>query len=195
MRLVLVAMTLSVLVHAQRTVPIDNDQVKVLSVVDPPNRPPGRMHEHKMNRVMIYLDAGEQRITFQDGKVQTLKFGPGEAIWSPASGMHTSQNVSGNAYRIVEIELKGEPKPFTPPALDPAKVHPSGYKVELDNPQVRIVRVKAKPKEKFPLHEHTLNRVVVVLKPQFEIRFSTPGRHTEENQLDEPAERLMVEIK
>ena len=55
------------------------------------------------------------------------------------------------------------------------------------------------PKQKIPLHEHALNRVVVYLKPQKikvtpdggdpteispaegEVRFSDPGRHTEEN--------------
>ena len=108
---------------------------------------------------------------------------------------------------------KGTPKPFKAPALDPVKVHPSGYKVELDNPQVRVIRVRMNPKQKIPLHEHALNRVVVYLKPQKikvtpdggaateispaenEVRFSTPGRHTEENLGDGPVELLMIELK
>ena len=201
------------LAFAQRTIPVDNEQVKVLSVIDPAGQPAGRLHEHKMNRVMIYLDAGEQHIVYKSGKVQELKFAPGQAIWSPASGLHTSQNISGLPYRIVEIELKGDPKPFSPPALDPVKVFPAGYKVELDNPQVRIVRVRFNPKQKVPLHEHALNRVVVFLKPQKlrvtpeggdptelspaegEVRFSMPGRHVEENLGDGVSEAIMVEIK
>ena len=69
------------------------------------------------------------------------------------------------------------------------------------------------PKQKIPLHEHALNRVVVYLKPQKikvtpdggaateispaenEVRFSTPGRHTEENLGDGPVELLMIELK
>src|SRR3954470_16360169 len=108
MRFVFSALAFSLLAFSQRSVPIDNQQVKVLSVIDPPDRPAGRMHEHTMNRVMVYLDPGSQRIVYNDGKVQDLKFKAGEAIWSAASGMHTSQNTSGTPNRIVEIELKGE---------------------------------------------------------------------------------------
>lgn len=200
-------------VAGQRATPIDNEQVRVLSVVDAAGQPAGRMHEHTMNRVMIYLDAGEQHIAYKDGRTQDLKFAPGQAIWSPASGLHTSQNTSGHPYRIVEIELKGQPNPFVAPDLDPVKVFPAGYTVELDNPQVRIVRVRMNAKQKIPLHEHTLNRVVVYLKPQKlrvtpeggqpveispaagEVKFSAPGRHSEENLGDGPSEALMIEIK
>jgi hypothetical protein len=213
MRIVLSAITFTLLASAQRSVPIDNEQVKVLSVVDPASRPPGRMHDHKMNRVMIYLDGGTQRLAYQEGKVEDLKFRAGQALWSPASGMHTSQNMDAKPHRLVEIELKGQPKPFKAPALDPVKVHPSGYKVEIDNPQVRVIRVKMNPKQKIPLHEHALNRVVLYLKPQKikvtpdggaateispaenEVRFSTPGRHTEENLGDGPVELLIIELK
>ena len=110
MRIVLSALTFTLLASAQRSVPVDNEQVKVLSVVDPASRPPGRMHDHKMNRVMIYLDGGTQRLAYQDGKVEDLKFRAGQALWSPASGMHTSQNLDAKPHRLVEIELKGAAK-------------------------------------------------------------------------------------
>ena len=39
--------------------PIDNDQVRVLDVTAAPGEK-RRLHEHKINRVMIYLDAGSR---------------------------------------------------------------------------------------------------------------------------------------
>ncbi len=189
MRFVLVALLYPFLLPAQRTIPIDNDQVRVLFVVDPPNRPAGRMHEHTMNRVMIYLDEGAQKITYQEGHVQDLKFRAGEAIWSPASGMHTSQNVSGKPYRIVEIELKGQPRSSAP-------LVPTTHKLELDNAQVRITRAHLKAKEKTALHDHSLNRVVVSLNsPEDGIRFLPAGRQQEENPGDTPLDLILVEIK
>jgi hypothetical protein len=138
---------------------------------------------------------------------------PGMVLWDPKGGLHQSEYPGQMPIRIIEIELKGEPKPFTPPSLDPPKVYPEGYKVEIDNPQVRVVRAKFAAKAKVPLHEHSLNRVTVTLQPQKmritpeggtanetaftagEVRWGTPIRHTEENLGDSPFEILMVELK
>lgn len=197
----------------QRAIPIENDQVRVLSVVDNPTSAKGAMHQHPMNRVMVYLDEGEQRISFQDGRVVNRRVTPGMVIWDPKQGMHQSENPGSKPVRIVEIELKAEPKPFAPPPLDPLKVYPEGYKVVFDNPQVRVVSVKIAPHSKIPLHEHSLNRVTVFLQPQrmritpeggaptelmpavAEVRWGTPVRHVEENLGDGVFEVLMVEIK
>src|SRR3712207_6038691 len=92
---------------AQRTVPIDNDLVRVV-VVNDRSTAKGRMHEHAMNRVMIYLDRGHQRLEYADGRVVDLRFNPGDALWSASGGMHTSENVGGTAYRVVEVELKNK---------------------------------------------------------------------------------------
>ena len=68
---------------------IDNDQAKVLSVtVEPHQKTP--VHQHVVNRVMIYLQAGRQNIDYQDGKKVLLDWKAGEAMWSPASGMHVA---------------------------------------------------------------------------------------------------------
>jgi mannose-6-phosphate isomerase-like protein (cupin superfamily) len=213
MRFVLLSMLLAGVALAQRTTPIENDQVRVLSVVDKPSQKKGAMHEHAMNRVMIYLDEGKQRLTYQDGRVVDRAVTPGMVVWDPKGGLHQSENPGSTSVRIVEIELKGEPKPYTPPALDPLKVYPQGYKVELDNSQVRIVRVKVGAGTKLPLHEHALNRVTVFLRPQKmritpegatatelspvagEVRWGTPVRHVEENLGSGEFEALMVEIK
>lgn len=196
-----------------RTV-IDNDKVKVLSV-DVAPRQKTRLHDHKVNRVMIYLQAGMQRIDYQDGKKTLLNWKAGEAKWSPASGMHTAEITSDQPVTIVEVELKnpGTSAKAGSQALDPLKVDPKHYKMEFENAQVRVFRVKLGPKESIPLHEHALNRVVTYLTGQ-KVKVTTPdgkselsqhragdaswggpAKHTEENLSDSPLEVLVVEVK
>src|SRR5580658_2398056 len=109
--------------------PIDNDQVKVIKALDQPHKK-GALHEHKLNRVMIYLQAGRQDITPQDGK------------------------------------KAGDPSKRGDVALDPLKVDPKDYKLEFENSQVRVIRVKMAAGRNVPLHQHTLNRVLVYLTDQ-----------------------------
>src|SRR6185503_16614836 len=194
---------------------IDNDQARVLVVSSPPDvKTP--LHKHDMNRVMIYLDAGKMTLTDPNGKVETLNFKAGEALWSPAGGLHTSLNVSGHAVRIVEVELKSKPgrtSTLKQSALDPVKVDPKRYKVELENDQVRVVRVRYGPHDKGVTHEHALNRVVTfitdgnmkVTTPDGEskilktaagdVTWGGPAKHTEENLSDQLFEVVVVEFK
>ena len=195
-------------------VPIDNDQVRVLKVVSQPHAK-GQPHEHKVNRVMIYLTAGRQEITPQGGKTAVLEFKAGDVKWSPASGMHVSEIISDQPVPVVEVELK---KPAGPArkvsaTLDPVKVDPRDYKVEFENSQVRVVRVKIGAHQQVPLHEHVLNRVVVYLTDQNgsmttpdgktetaqhkagEVSWGGPTKHREENLRDGMFEAVAVEFK
>ena len=197
-----------------RQAPIDNDQARVLKVVAQPHAK-GQLHEHKVNRVMIYLTAGRQEITPQGGKPAVLEFKAGDAKWSPSSGMHTSEIVSDQPVPVVEVELKksgGQAKTVNA-ALDPIKVDSRDYKVEFENSQVRVVRVKIGAHQKVPLHEHVLNRVVVYLTDQNgsmttpdgktetaqhkagEVSWGGPTKHREENLRDGPFEAVVVEFK
>jgi len=194
---------------------IDNDQARILVVNSAPDVK-SSLHKHDMNRVMIYLDAGKMTLTDPNGKVETLNFKAGEVLWSPAGGLHTSLNVSGHAVRIVEVELKSKPgraSPLKQPALDPVKVDPKRYKVELENDQVRVFRVRYEPHDKGVTHEHTLNRAVTfitdgnmkVTTPDGEskilktvvgdVTWGGPARHIEENLSDQPFEVVVVEFK
>ena len=193
---------------------IDNSQVKVLSVtVEPHQRTP--LHQHAVNRVMIYLQAGRQNIDYQDGKKVVLDWKAGEAKWSPASGMHIAEITSDKPVTIVEVELKksGNSAQVGTSALDPVKVDPKHYKVEFENDQVRVLRVKIGAKESAPMHEHVLNRVVTYLTDQNfrvttaegkmesvehkagDVSWGGPVKHTEENLSDKPFEVLVVELK
>lgn len=191
---------------------IENDQVRVLVVTDEPHHK-SAMHEHKMNRVMIYLDPGSQTITHEGGRADHLKYTAGEVKWSPAGGRHTSENTGATPFRIVEIELKNAGRPVQFPARDPVKVAPKNYKVVLDNPQVRVLRVNIGPNEKLPLHEHLVNRVVLYrtaarmrVTPEGgqpaetnvkagDLVWGGPAKHSEENLLSSPAEVVVVELK
>src|ERR1043165_3074963 len=59
----------------------DNDQARVL-VVTSATDAKSALHDHKVNRVMIYLDPGEITLTEQNGNAKRLKFKAGEALWS-----------------------------------------------------------------------------------------------------------------
>jgi phage host-nuclease inhibitor protein Gam len=193
--------------------PIDNDQAHVIIAHDQPHKK-GALHEHKLDRVMIYLQPGHQEFT-QNGKTSTLVFKAGDVKWSPASGMHTSEIVSDIPVTIVEVEVKkdGDPAKTVNTPLDPPKVDPKDYKVEFENSKVRVIRVKMAAGRKVPLHEHTLNRVVVYLTDQNgsmttsdgqtttaqhkagEYSWGAPVKHTERNNMDHAFEAIVVEFK
>jgi len=202
---------------ADDPVKIDNDEAKVL-VVNSAADAKSQMHEHKMNRVMIYLDPGKMTLTSAAGHVDTLNFKAGEVLWSPAAGMHVSHNVSGHPVRIVEIELKSKSDPAKSAAAktgpqDWAKVDPQRYKVELENDQIRVVRAHWNPGDKGLMHEHPYNYVVAFLtdcklqvtNPQGEsttatmraggVAWGIASKHTEENVSDKPLEVVVVEFK
>jgi uncharacterized RmlC-like cupin family protein len=108
--------------------PIENEYVRVVTATDKPVAKPGAVHEHKQNRVMIYLDSGDMRIAYTDGRVDNQHWNAGDVAWSPAGGMHTSQNISPTAIHIVELELRKDAagvdtKAGAYPSIDNAQVH------------------------------------------------------------------------
>ena len=195
-------------------VALENEFVKVIDVTVQPHQKT-RMHDHKINRVMVYLNEGRQQFKWQKGQPSDLNWKAGQVLWSPAAGMHVAEIASDQPVRIIEIELKKPGGGGNPsgPALDPVKVIQKNYRVEFENNQVRVVRVKAAPKETLPLHEHAVNRVSVLLTDQDfritaadgtvqnpkrkagEVAWGTPVTHTEENLSEKPFESIMVELK
>jgi len=192
----------------------ENDQVKVLRALEKPHVK-GKFHEHKANRVMIYLQPGRQSFEYQDGrKAEVFNWKAGQAVWSPASGMHSPEVLSDASFNIIEVECKyvGSGKQITETG-DPVKIDPNHYKVEFENNQVRVVRVKVGPHEAIPMHEHTLNRVTVFLTDQVDQLTSSDGKmetaqhkagdvtwgtaikHREQNMGDKAFELVIVDIK
>src|SRR6202051_4557387 len=110
--------------QAPSNVKIDSPQARVLVVTEQPHHP-SALHEHPMNRVMIYLGSGQLVRTTADGKVQNMEFKAGDGRWRPAEGPHTSEYIADNPFQIVEIELKNKPQPpIGMPAIDPLKADP-----------------------------------------------------------------------
>ncbi len=192
---------------------IDDPQVRVVLATNTPGQK-SRPHKHDVNRLMIPLDDGKMRLAFEDGKIKDLAWKPGEFWWDQAGGIHTSENVGGTTYRIVEIELKnpaGSAARY--PEKDPPKVDPEHFKVELDNGQVRVLRMKVAPGDKTALHEHLLPRVTLYLTDQYIRTTLANGRgstfrntagqvskggralHAERNLGPKPIEVLLIEIK
>jgi quercetin dioxygenase-like cupin family protein len=192
----------------------ENDQVKVLRALEKPHVK-GKFHEHKLNRVMIYLQSGQQRFEYQDGrKPAVFNWKADEVQWSPADGMHSPEVLSNDAFNIIEVELKqsGAGKAITG-RLDPLTVDRKHYKLEFENAQVRVIRVKIEAHGTAPMHQHSLNRTTVFLTDQeFRVKdatgkvemvkhkageavWGTPITHTEENLSDHPFEAVSIEIK
>jgi quercetin dioxygenase-like cupin family protein len=194
--------------------PIDNDQVKMLNVTVQPHEKT-RLHQHTINRVMVYLTAGSQDFYYPSSPKTDQNFKAGEMKWSPAGGLHIAEITSANPVNIIEIELKkpGGGLAANASALDPVKVDPKHYKVELENDQVRVLRVIIGPHQSTPVHEHVLNRVLTYISDQNvrvttpdgkseiarhkpgEVSMGGPAKHKEENLNDTPFEVVVVELK
>lgn len=186
--------------QASDHVKIDSPQARVLVVTEQPGHV-SALHEHPMNRVMIYLGSGQLIRRTPNGKTQKLDFKAGDARWSPAEGPHTSEYVADQPFKLVEIELKNKPHPHIEmPADDPLKADPKHYSLEFENDQVRVLRVRFGPHEKGVLHQHKLTHLVVYLNDQAkgkagEVRLDEPMTHTEENPLDHAVERIAIDLK
>jgi hypothetical protein len=192
----------------------ENDQVRVLRALEKPHIK-GKFHEHTRNRVMIYLQSGRQRFEYQDGRPpDVFDWSEGEVKWSEANGMHSPEVTSNDAFNIIEIELKtaGTGKSIAGD-LDPVKIDAKHYRVEFENPQVRVLRVKIEAHGVAPMHQHSLNRVTVFLTDQeFRVTDSQgkvsivkhqagdavwgiPTTHLEENLTGNAFEVIAVELK
>jgi len=97
-------------------------------------------------------------------------------------------------------------------AQDPVKVDPKHYSVELENEQVRVLKIHYGPHEKSVMHEHPA--AVAVFLSDGDVKFSFPdgktqeshpkagsamwtpaGKHLPENLGDKPFDVMLVELK
>lgn len=140
---------------ADPRVKIENDSVRVLDVTDEPHHPSG-LHRHEANRVMIYLTSGDLDVRYQDGHTDKQHWKAGQVAWSPAGGMHVSENVGGKPLHIIEVELK-KPAPTRPARkreLDPVAIDPKHNVLLFENAQVRVFRSTREAGGIEMMHEH-----------------------------------------
>lgn len=195
------------------SIPIDNKLVRVALSAGVPGVVT-KPHVHETNRVMIYFDAGTNKITFQNGKVSPEVFHAGDVQWNNAMGTHVAEIIAASAVNIAHIELKYAAGPAVKfPANDPLKLDPAHYKLEIDNKQVRVLRLRLRQGGKTPLHAQPFERLLVPLTParlriadakgaaktvsygKADLQWLAPGEAAEENLGDQPYEALVVEFK
>ena len=181
----------------------DNAHARVAKITLQPHQPVP-LHEHALHRVLIYLDGGQMKTAAPDGKVEKLEFKAGDVRWAPARGAYASENTGDQPVQVIEIELKGKQQPaVTIPDLDPLKVDPKHYQLELENEHLRVVRVRFGPLENGVVHQHVRNYLVVYMSKQAkgdrgEVRLHLDEgttTHTENNPLNQAVERIAVELK
>jgi uncharacterized RmlC-like cupin family protein len=153
---------------AQTTVAVDNARLRILSAIDRPHQPTP-LHKHAFNRVMIYLDAGDQDISYPGAATEHHHWKAGEAVWSAGGPEHISENVGAANLRIVEIEIK-QPAPATPPKrdakLDPIAIDGAHNKLIFENAQVRVFRSTREIGGREKWHEHVgAGRAAILLAP------------------------------
>jgi uncharacterized RmlC-like cupin family protein len=149
-------------------VAVDNAHVRILSALDRPHQPTA-LHKHAFNRVMIYLDSGDQDISHPGAATEHHHWKAGETAWSPGGPEHISENVGSADLRIVEIEIK-QPGPAAPPKrtpkLDPIAIDPAHNKLIFENDQVRVFRSTREIGGHEKWHEHVgAGRAAVLLSP------------------------------
>ena len=208
----------------------ENDQV-ILNAPHPGISIPGaatgkNWHNHPLNRVMVYIHTGGEKLTFLDSSVADLKWQAGTVRWSPAEGYHYSElppELDPRVWKtpafttpmIVDIGLKkaGYPGMVAGTALDPLRVAPKDFTLVLENSQVRVLRLKLGPRQSVPMHEYTLNRLVVYITDQNvretspegkievarhqdgSVTWSGPSKQKLDNLSDKPLETVIVELK
>jgi len=179
---------------------LDTPQARVYVATLLPHTPARSPDGHATNRVLVFLDDGV--LTRQEGTdTQTITFHRGDVRWRPASGAYVAENTSDRPIRILEVDLKGRPAGPAPVSqLDATVVDKRHYTIDLENDQVRVLRVHYDAHDAGALHQHMLNRVVIYLNDQpgakaDEVRMSGPATHTEQNAGDQPADRIAVELK
>jgi hypothetical protein len=179
-------------------------------------------HNHKLNRVLIYFRTGGERLTYLDGTVEDLAWDPGTVNWSPAIGFHYSGPLptprvdprpAGPSGVIIAIKKAGYPGKVVGTALDPLRVAPNNFTLVFENSQVRVLRLQVGPGQSVPMHEYTLNHLVVCMT-DLDARETTPGGEAErarhklgdfswsgpsqqkiDNLTDKPLETVVLELK
>jgi hypothetical protein len=111
------------------------------------------------------------------------------------------------------IKKAGYPGKVAGTALDPLRVDPKDFTLVFENSQVRVLRLKLGPKQSVPMHEYSLDHLVVCITDQNvrmtspegkaevvqhkvgDFKWSGPSKQKVDNLTDKPIETVIVELK
>jgi len=194
-------------------VEVDNDQVRILRAHRGPHEI-APTHSHPAY-VSVYLTDLHQTTTEPGEKPKEANRKAGQVVFNQPI-THMEENLADQPLEAIVIELKPgaerHPATMVPAELDPLKLAPKNFKLELENNQVRILRSTRGPHEKVPMHEHpayvavyltdahqrttdAAGKVQEVTRKRGEVSFNNPLKHAEENLSDQPFEAIVVELK
>jgi hypothetical protein len=175
----------------------ENDNVKVVRALEKAHVK-GKFHEHTPNRVMVYLQNGQQRFEYQDGrKPAVFNWKAGQVVWSPPEGMHSPEVTGDEPFNIIEVELKKAAA--AKPAPGSARLDSKHFKVDLENAQVRVIRVTLGAHQSAPLRD-SHDRVAIFLtdtpnhKAGDAVWEAAPNEKIE-NPGDQPLAMVLVELR
>ena len=197
------------------TTPFDNALARVQLSAGKPGEVT-KPHVHLTNRVMIYFEAGTNTIRYPDGKVSPEHFKAGDVQWNDAMGTHTATITATGPVDIVHVELKSPPT-MAPTVKygprDPLAVDTRHFKLEMDNNQVRVLRLRLRKGEKTATYQEVFEHLLVpltaaqvktadakgavkkaVYRPG-EVQWQMPGTQADENTGAAPYEAIIVEFK
>jgi len=177
LRCLLVFAILAAVLHADE---VENDFVRVIHATQQPHVK-GAMHAHEFNRVLVYLDAADIVVTYADGRQDPQHWKAGQAGWTPAGGMHTSENVGARPVRVVEVEIKKGASArmgVRNAALDPVALDPRHNVLLFENAQVRVFRSWREPGGSEKMHEHPAPGRVAVMLTDLDAQTKTDGAVT-----------------
>ena len=200
------------------TTPFDNALARVQLSAGKPGEVT-KPHVHLTNRVMIYFEAGTNTIRYPDGKVAPEHFKAGDVQWNDAMGTHTATITAAGPVDIVHVELKRpEHKDNRVHAIlygprDPLTIDPRHFKREMQNDQVRVLRLRLGKGEKTPAYESMFEHLLVPLTTtklkttddkgvvkeaawrRGEVQWRMPGTQADENTGGQPYEAILVEFQ
>jgi len=175
----------------------ENDQVKVFRALEKAHVK-GKYHEHVVNRVMVYLQAGKQHFDFQDGrKGVDVTWKAGQVDWSKPEGIHQPEVTDDNSFNIIEVEVKKPGSAKAAASSDALKADAKNSKLEFETDQVRVLRVKLAAHAKGGKVTRTGNAVVAYISgPKAnQAEWVTAGPSQLENTGDQALEAIVVELK
>lgn len=195
--------------------PFDNDIARVQLSASKPGEVT-KPHVHLTNRVMIYFEPGTNTIRYADGRVSPEHFKAGDVQWNNAMGTHVATITAAEPVDIVHVELKSLSK-MVPTvkygSRDPLAVDAKHFKIEMDNNQVRVLRLHLGKGEKTPIYQEVFQHLLVPLTAaqlktadakgtvkaatyrKGEVQWQMPGTEADENAGGEPYEAILVEFK